>query len=162
MVNPGADQVSGVEMYLSFDHTKLQLNSAVVNSSAFLYELTNTIDNNAGVAHIVTGVKLSPLTPVILTATFVTLNFQVIGTGQSDITINNNSFVTSLNESDNFITGASPAQVTIASRTYSLTDFQNIATHWLQSLSGEENGDYNSDIVVNTRDLGVIMHSWGN
>lgn len=165
-VNPGSDQVSGVDLYLSFDRTQLQLTSATVNASAFPLEMVNSIDNVNGTAHIAAGIRLSPVTPVTSVATFVTLNFQAVDAGQSNVSIAGNTFVTSLNESDNVISGASPAQVTIAGvhATYGLADFGHIVTHWLQTNQAftESDGDINADHTVNTRDIGIVMSYWAN
>jgi hypothetical protein len=42
--------------------------------------------------------------------------------------------------------------------TYTLTNFISVITNWLQI--GNETSDVNSDGVVNTRDLGVMMSEW--
>ena len=44
--------------------------------------------------------------------------------------------------------------------TYTLTNFISAITNWLQI--GNETSDVNSDGVVNTRDLGVVMSNWSN
>ncbi|HBO16745.1 MAG: hypothetical protein UR69_C0001G0290 [Candidatus Moranbacteria bacterium GW2011_GWE2_35_2-] len=44
--------------------------------------------------------------------------------------------------------------------TYTLTNFISAITNWLGI--GNETSDVNSDGVVNTRDLGVMMSNWGN
>ncbi|MCK9379302.1 MAG: hypothetical protein M0P97_04140, partial [Candidatus Moranbacteria bacterium] len=49
--------------------------------------------------------------------------------------------------------------VTINLSTYTLTNFISAITNWLQI--GNETSDVNSDGVVNTRDLGVMMSGWG-
>ncbi|HBO16740.1 MAG: hypothetical protein UR69_C0001G0295 [Candidatus Moranbacteria bacterium GW2011_GWE2_35_2-] len=43
---------------------------------------------------------------------------------------------------------------------YTLTNFISAITNWLQI--GNTESDVNSDRIVNTRDLGVIMSNWGN
>ncbi|HBO16742.1 MAG: hypothetical protein UR69_C0001G0293 [Candidatus Moranbacteria bacterium GW2011_GWE2_35_2-] len=44
--------------------------------------------------------------------------------------------------------------------TYGLSNFISAITNWLGI--GNETSDVNSDGVVNTRDLGVVMSNWGN
>jgi hypothetical protein len=44
--------------------------------------------------------------------------------------------------------------------TYGLSNFVSAITNWLQI--GNETSDVNSDGVVNTRDLGVVMSNWSN
>jgi len=44
--------------------------------------------------------------------------------------------------------------------TYTLTNFISAITNWLQI--GNETSDVNSDGVVNTRDLGIVMSNWGD
>ncbi|EKE16489.1 MAG: hypothetical protein ACD_11C00006G0012 [uncultured bacterium] len=44
--------------------------------------------------------------------------------------------------------------------TYNLSNFISAIDNWLQI--GNETSDVNSDSVVNTRDLGIMMSSWGN
>ncbi|TSC93932.1 MAG: Uncharacterized protein Athens101428_493, partial [Candidatus Berkelbacteria bacterium Athens1014_28] len=44
--------------------------------------------------------------------------------------------------------------------TYNLTNFISAITNWLGI--GNTESDVNSDGVVNTRDLGVMMSNWGN
>lgn len=43
-------------------------------------------------------------------------------------------------------------------RTYTITDFTLLVTDWLQTMSSA--ADVNSDGVVNTRDLGIMMSHW--
>lgn len=51
------------------------------------------------------------------------------------------------------------AQVNTQVKTYSLTDFTALVAQWLQSGSGLS-ADVNTDNVVNTRDLGIMMSFW--
>lgn len=43
-------------------------------------------------------------------------------------------------------------------RTYTITDFTLLVTDWLKTMSSA--ADVNSDGVVNTRDLGIMMSHW--
>jgi hypothetical protein len=44
--------------------------------------------------------------------------------------------------------------------TYGLNNFISVITNWLQI--GNETSDVNSDSIVNTRDLGIMMSNWSN
>ena len=50
---------------------------------------------------------------------------------------------------------------TIAAKTYNSVDFQNLVSQWLQTGTGLS-ADVNSDSVVNSRDLGIMMSHWGS
>lgn len=43
-------------------------------------------------------------------------------------------------------------------RTYTITDFTLLVTDWLQTMTSA--ADVNSDGIVNTRDLGIMMSHW--
>lgn len=163
VINPGTNSISAVEVHVTFDHTKLHLNSITPNSvsGAFTDILQAAqIDNNAGTGSIILSTGGSSTGYVTSITTMATFNFTVIASGSSTVGLAG-TMAAAQGESGDVITTRTGATVTVASvRTYSLTDFQNIVTHWLQSLSGESNGDYNGDSVINTRDIGVIMHSW--
>ncbi len=49
--------------------------------------------------------------------------------------------------------------VSTATRTYSLADFTALVAQWLQTGT-ELSADVNTDNVVNTRDLGIMMSFW--
>ncbi len=48
---------------------------------------------------------------------------------------------------------------TVSGQTFGISDFSQLVSDWLQA--GSSNTDINSDGVVNTRDLGIMMTSWG-
>ncbi|QQS16065.1 MAG: fibronectin type III domain-containing protein [Candidatus Moraniibacteriota bacterium] len=50
-------------------------------------------------------------------------------------------------------------EVDTQTKTYSLSDFTALVTQWLQTGSGLS-ADVNTDNVVNTRDLGIMMSFW--
>jgi hypothetical protein len=158
-INPGTNQIAAVELHISFDQTKVRLNS--ISPSALFYDVLTpaSIDNATGNASITLGTG-SGTTYVTSLTTMATFSFTAIGNGTANVNFLNTTLAADPNEGANVITTRNGAVINIGAKTYSLADFQNIAIHWLQSLSGESNGDYNSDSIVNTRDIGIIMHSW--
>ncbi|MFZ1736142.1 MAG: fibronectin type III domain-containing protein, partial [Candidatus Moraniibacteriota bacterium] len=53
----------------------------------------------------------------------------------------------------------SGVSVKTLAKTYSLSDFTALVSVWLQSVTNNPS-DVNSDGVVNTRDIGIMMSSW--
>ena len=49
--------------------------------------------------------------------------------------------------------------VTTLARRYSIADFSALVSKWLQNVTGDPS-DVNSDGVVNTRDIGIMMSNW--
>lgn len=54
---------------------------------------------------------------------------------------------------------STPVTVSTQTRTYGLADFTALVAQWLQTGSGHS-ADVNTDNVVNTRDLGIMMSYW--
>ncbi|MGB2791254.1 MAG: fibronectin type III domain-containing protein [Candidatus Moraniibacteriota bacterium] len=69
--------------------------------------------------------------------------------------------VTAYSSNSGFIESdkSSSVQVNTQVRTYSLSDFVTLVSQWLQSGTGLAS-DVNTDNVVNTRDLGIMMSFW--
>jgi hypothetical protein len=158
-INPGTNQIAAVELHISFDQTKVRLDS--ISPSTLFYDVLtpSAINNTAGNASITLGTG-SGTTYATSLATMATFSFTTIGNGTANVNFLDTTLAADPNEGENVITAKSGAVITVNARTYSLADWTNIATHWLQPLSGESNGDYNGDSIVNTRDIGIIMHSW--
>lgn len=158
-INPGTNQIAAVELHISFDQTKVRLDS--ISPSTLFYDVLtpSSIDNTTGKASIALGTG-SGTTYATSLSTMATLSFTTIGDGTANVNFLDTTLAADPNEEGNVITARSGAVININTRTYTLADWTNIATHWLQSLGGESNGDYNGDSVVNTRDIGIIMHSW--
>jgi len=58
---------------------------------------------------------------------------------------------------------STPAIITINSTqhaTYTIDNFIQLASHWLQNVTVNTNGDVSGDGKVNTRDLGIMMSYW--
>lgn len=168
-INPSTNQVYGVDVYVTFDPTKVTLTSIAGNTAAGGFPVVMSdgkIDNTAGKGSIslITAVSASP--PVITTTTTVaTFTFQAVGSGSATVSFDNaNTIAVAQNESANVITAWTPAQITIsgATQVYTITDFQHIVANWLQTNNAftAADGDINGDKTVNTRDLGIVMHSF--
>lgn len=54
---------------------------------------------------------------------------------------------------------SAPVSVTTQRRTYSITDFTQLVSEWLQTVSGSS-VDIDQNDVVDTRDLGIMMSNW--
>jgi hypothetical protein len=163
-VSPGTNQVYAAALRVSFDPTKVRITSITENSSVFGQVIAKSTPDNAnatGTASIDLMTALAADRPVITSPTTIaTFTFQAIGNGSNSISFTDKTVIGAVGESGNVVTTTTPATIVVSARTYSLADWTNIATHWLQPLSGESNGDYNGDSMVNTRDIGIIMHSW--
>lgn len=163
-LNPGTNQVIGVELHISYDPSRVHITSFTKNNSALGAEIIAPIyDNSTGKAEMTYFTSFSATPPIITTDSSVaTINFQAVGEGSSNISYDASTVVSDLNDSNNVVQTRTPVQVTVgtATKTYTITDFTNIATHWLQNVTGEVNGDYNADGKANSRDMGIVMHSW--
>lgn len=159
-INPGTNQVTGVEMHVNFDPAKVRLVS-IAKSDQFPIEVQAAQFNNEnGTASIALATGLSN-PPVVTTTTAVAVfTFQAVGAGNSNIYPTLDSIIIDAFESTSVLVSTGNTVVTIGNKTYNLDDWKNIANHWLQSLSGESNGDYNGDKAINARDIGIIMHNW--
>lgn len=69
--------------------------------------------------------------------------------------------VTAYGVEPTFSESAKSATVSVntQTRTYGLADFVTLVAQWLQTGSGQS-ADVNTDNVVNTRDLGIMMSYW--
>lgn len=158
VINPGNNEVSAVELHISFNKSILRLNSITPNTSAFSDILIAAqIDNNAGTGSIViaTGVTAGYVTSI---QNIATLNFTAIGLGSSNISLDG-TMAAARNEGGDVITTRTPGTVTV-SRTFGNADFSNLVSQWLQTGTGLS-ADVNGDQVVNTRDAGIMMSNWG-
>ncbi|MFA4817207.1 MAG: cohesin domain-containing protein [Parcubacteria group bacterium] len=164
-VNPGNNQVTAVELHVTFDNSKLRLDSITPNSTAFPNVLQAAVLGNAnGTASIIVGVAAtSPLSPVISTATIATFSFHSLATGDnSAVAFTSGSQAAAVGEDGDVLTARTPASVTITGVTYDNTDFATLAANWLQSVAAGTSGDVSSDGKVNARDLGIMMSNWQN
>lgn len=113
-IDPGTNAVSAVELHVTFDQTKLRLDS-ITPSSAFSLELeAPSINNTNGTASIAVGVPLSSpsVTTVSAVATFA---FHALAVGtNSPVTFTNASLASADGESGDVIVTRTPASVTIS------------------------------------------------
>lgn len=160
-INPGTNQITAVDMKVTFDASKFRLDTISSNSTAFPQVLQAAqIDNAAGTASIILGAPFSPLTPVTTTTTVATFNFTAIGTsGTGNISFASGTQASALNEPSNVLIQMTPSQVTIG-RTYGISDFTALVADWLQTKTSV--ADVNGDGKINARDLGIMMSNWSN
>ncbi len=166
MINPGSNQVNGVSLQITFDPAKFRLDNIDNAGSPFTDILhavgqpNFVIDNNAGTAAIDLGVHpgASSVTSLSKVAT---LSFHSLTkTTDSLIAFSNSAYAVATGESGDVLKTRTPATVTVNAKTYTNADFANLAADWLQAVPGSL-ADVNSDGVVNTRDMGIMMSNWG-
>ena len=161
-INPGNNQISAVEMHITFDAAKFHLTGINNNASAFPQILQAAqIDNNAGTASITLGVALSnPPSPVTTMTTVATLEFQTVGNeGSGNIAFVSGTQASALDEGANVLVQMNPASITIG-RKYGNADFSILVSDWLQTKTST--ADANEDGQINARDLGIMMSNWGS
>jgi hypothetical protein len=158
-INPGSNQVTAVELHVTFDQTKFRLDS-ITSSTDFPVIFDNSINNTNGTATMIVGIAAAnPYVPVTTEVTVATFTFHALAlVNGSAINITNSSVAAAVGESGDVVNERLPATVTVSTRTYNNTDFANLVADWLQT--GSSPADVNSDNVVNTRDLGIMMNSW--
>lgn len=162
-INPGTNQVSSVELHVTFDATNFQIIGIVASPRFPLILSSEQLDNTAGTATITATVSLPSAgnqpNYVTTDTTFATLSFRAIGQNStSSISIAPQTEAAAYEEVSNVITGRTPAQITIGRR-YTNADFALLAADWLRNLSSSP-ADLNLDSTVDTRDLGIMMSNW--
>jgi hypothetical protein len=161
-INPGTNQITAVELHVTYDVSKFQVNS-ITQSSAFSMPLQAAVyDNNNGTASIMVGVPLNnPPTPVKTDSSVATFSFRAIGDGgTSAISFASSTQASALNETVDVITTRNPSQITITKK-YSNDDFALLAIDWMKNVTSSP-ADVNGDKIVNSRDLGIMMSNWQN
>lgn len=159
-INPGTNQVSAVELHITFDHTVLNLDSVTASSAFSTVLQAAAIDNSAGTASVILGVPLSGPN-VTTTSDVATLTFHGIAAGTNSlVTIANTTQAAADGETGDVITSRTGAQITVAAQTYGNADFALLAADWLQTKTSD--ADVNNDGTVNSRDLGIMMSNWGS
>ena len=69
--------------------------------------------------------------------------------------------VTAYDTSSNESTCSSEVSKAMTVKTYNVSDFTNLVADWMKTGSGSP-ADVNSDSIVNSRDLGIMMSHWGS
>ncbi len=163
-INPGSNEVTAVDLQVTFDQSRLRLDSISTADSPFSVTLqAASINNNNGTASIVVGVPTAnPPAPVTADSKIATFTFTGIGAAaNSQTAFASGSVAAAIGESGDVLTSRTGAAVTITGATYGLSDFATLVQNWLQTVAGgREAGNVNGDAIVNTRDLGIMMSSW--
>jgi hypothetical protein len=158
-INPGTNQVTAVEVHITYDAAKFQM-TGISASSVFSSVLqAGQYDNAAGTASIIVGVPASnPPSPIITDSTVAAFTLKAIGqSGTSPIAFTTETKAAALGETGDVIITRTPAQITIG-RTFGTADFAVLASDWLQTKTSA--ADVNNDGKVNSEDLGIMMSSW--
>lgn len=113
-INPGVNAVSAVELHVTYDQTKLRLDSVTASATFSLSLATAVINNTNGTASIAMGVPLA--NPSVTTTTPVaTFAFHALATAtNSPVAFTTASLASADGESSNAIVTRTPASVTIA------------------------------------------------
>jgi hypothetical protein len=161
-INPGTNEVSSVELNITFDPAVLKLNSVTANAVAFPVVFAGpTIDNSAGTANLSLGI-MPGATPTYIKATtaIATFNFTVlVASPGSQVSFAATSMAMAKGQgSTNVVANYTRSVVTALGRNYGNADFAILAADWLQTKSSP--ADVNSDGIVNAQDLGIMMSNW--
>lgn len=114
-INPGTNRVSAVELYLSFDKTRLQLNNLTASTAFPTVLKSATIDGTTGTASITLGSP--PDSPVTTIAEVVTLDFSVksnASAGNAGVAVVNTSKAAAVGETGNVIVSSGYGSATVA------------------------------------------------
>lgn len=113
-INPGVNAVSAVELHVTYDQTKLRLDSVTASATFSLSLATAVINNTNGTASIAMGVPLA--NPSVTTTTPVaTFAFHALATAtNSPVAFTTASLASADGESSNAIVTRTSALVTIA------------------------------------------------
>lgn len=160
MINPGTNQVNGVGLRIAFDPTKFRLDSISNVGSPLTVILPGaSTDNSAGTASADFGIAAgSPSVTAI--SKVATLTFHSLAAvDSSSVSFSGSTYAVATGETVDVLTIRSAAAITVTSVAYGNADFAGLAVNWLKTGAGYE-ADLNSDEVVNTRDIGIMMSSW--
>ncbi len=121
-VDPGTNAVSAVEMHVTYDQTKLRLDSITASSTFSLSLAAAVINNTNGTASIAVGIPLD--NPSVTTTTDVaTFAFHALANATSSpVTFTTASLASADGESGNAIATRTPAAVTISGGTVAPSD----------------------------------------
>lgn len=126
-IDPTSNQVSGAEIYVTFDHTKFSLTSITAPSApedcvatpAFSTILQSAnIDNSAGSGSIALGVCMTtPASPIITSTSVATFAFHAINgtSGPLPISFSSETLATAIGETENVLVSMSGIDVTVNS-----------------------------------------------
>ncbi len=117
-INPSANKVTAIELYLSFDKAKLSLNSLTPSSNLGVVLQAASINNTTGQASIILGA--SPTSPVTSVSDVVTLNFTAKAQGTANVSVLNTTRAVAIGETGNVVTSYGQANANIGSAGSSL------------------------------------------
>jgi hypothetical protein len=162
MVDPGDNQVTTVETTITYDKTKFRLDSIDVNTNSSDSNFKIPLSADVSTAHVAVGVNIPPAPTVTEITKFATLHFHSLaGVSDSAISFSGDSMVGILNDYENYDATLNPASVTVNARIFTISDFANLVSHWLETGAGLA-ADVDADGKVNSKDLGIMMSSWSN
>lgn len=155
-LNPGTASVNVVDLAITYDSAILQFNSATKGSA-----WGNGMDgaNTSGNVYYTVYNTSGSVTTISDIATF---TFTALASGSSSVLFGSGTTVADNgNDVIGTVTGATITVGSPAPVTYNATDFAHLLDNWLQTVSGgKEVGNLNTDNIVNTRDLGIMMSNW--
>lgn len=113
-INPDKNQVTAVELHITFDPAKVHLTDAAAPKEIWGELQSAKIDNTKGTASIIVGiVPKSPPTLVTETTTIATFTFEAIGSGAAEIDFADSTKAAAKGINTNVVTKMTGAQVAI-------------------------------------------------
>lgn len=168
-VSPGSDQITAIEIHVTFDPTVLQLNS-ITPSSNFSQTLQKAIiDNSAGTGSIIVGVSAGqPVVPIIAVSNAAVFDFATIAASAgTSVSYTSSTIATALNSQTNVLKTLNPASVVIVAPTNILPSSSSNQSSRSSNNSNTSNssssskiGDLNNDGKVNIFDLSIFLSRW--
>jgi hypothetical protein len=110
-MNTGTDSVSAADVHVSYDQTKLQVQSVTAGTFLPVVLAAGAFDNTAGSASITVGSQ--PTTPANGTGTLATVTFKALATGSTAINYLSTTQTASVGKSGNTLNTATGSNVTI-------------------------------------------------
>lgn len=176
MVDPGTNQATDVELYITFDPAKLRLDDVTVFTSAFPVILQSAVINNiSGTASIILGVpRTDPLVPVVSDSIMATLEFYSLAVVQnSSVAYSTDSMVAALGETTSVVASREPILVTITNTAGFQADFDSdgdvdifdyniLIGHFGTTGDCGNQADTDADCDVDIFDYSVLMGEFGS
>lgn len=145
-INPTTNQVTAIEVYLTFDKTKLAMES-ITPTSTYITLKAPLIDNNAGTASFIVGIKG--------------------GIGITPVPITSVSDIASIRVKSKTVYGDALISVTTASKaaakgldTSVLGTYGQMVVHIVNPTVTYPNWDVNQDTYINVLDIGLISDNY--
>jgi hypothetical protein len=163
--NPGTNvNIRAVDMFIQFDPAVLRLDSIENNTTNFPSEMENSIPPATSAGTAIFGTAKPGGAALVGAKDVATLHFTALAEGNSAVTFTSGTAVWDSGVNVTAPNGLTGASITVGSaphETYTNTDFGFLAANWLDTVAGgREVGNVNGDTIVNSRDLGIMMHYW--